>query len=72
MQPAGVQPLTYARLAAASYVAARRRIFLFALLRSSAPVCGFAQPEHHRLFPSAGSLKLGAFSWQLSHIFLFA
>jgi hypothetical protein len=35
------------------------------------PACPFAQPEHHRLFPSASSPKLGTFSWQPSHILLF-
>jgi hypothetical protein len=31
------------------------------LLRTfTAPTCAFAQPEHHRFFPSAGSPRLGA------------
>jgi hypothetical protein len=36
----------------------------------SAPACPFAQPEHHRLFPSNGSPKCGCFRPQPSHFLL--
>ena len=36
----------------------------------SAPACPFAQPEHHRLFPSDGIPKGGCFRPQPSHSLL--
>ena len=38
----------------------------FLFFAGAAPACPFAQPAHHRLFPSTGSPKLACFSLQPS------
>jgi hypothetical protein len=40
-------------------------------LKFSAPACTFAQPPHHRFFPSAASPNVGCLRPQPSHIFCF-